>query len=152
MRTEVIVRAREALSALDRARDDLLAALTEIDGCPAEDQVLLARELEGFRNRWTAVDVAVLTGLDRSDAVTTWCQGSLKRLLASALSISGAEARRRIQLYEQIGPRRSMLGDELGPIRPVLAEAVAAGEVSAEKATIISRGLVTIDRVGFDPA
>ena len=55
-------------------------------------------------------------------------------MLTSTLSISNAEAGRRVHAYDNSGPRRSMLGEELGPIRPVLAEAVASGDVSAEKA------------------
>ena len=45
-----------------------------------------------------------------------------------------------------------MLGEDLGPKRPILAEAVTSGDVSADKAGIITRGLATVDRVGFDPA
>ncbi len=94
----------------------------------------------------------VVAGLDEADAAGVLCQGNLRRVLTCSLSISKAEAARRVHAYEQLGPRRSMLGEDLGPIRPVLARAVAAGEVSAEKASIVTRGLKTIDRAGFDPA
>ena len=45
-----------------------------------------------------------------------------------------------------------MLGEPLEPIRPVLAAAPQAGEVSAEKVDIIERALDKVDRRGFDPA
>ena len=98
------------------------------------------------------MDLAVLAALDRADAAAVLCQGNLRRVLTSALGISRAEAARRVHAYEQLGPRVSMLGESLDPIRPVLAEAVTAGEVALEKAVIITRALMTVDRPGFDPA
>ncbi len=143
---------REALASLDLARRQLAATLADVETLPIDDQIAIAQQLEVFRNRWDALGIQVLAGLDRADAATVLCQGNLRRVLTSALGISKAEAGRRVHLYEHLGPRQSMLGEELGPVRPVLAQAVAAGEVSAEKAAIITRGLKTVDRVGFDPA
>ncbi|WP_157720417.1 DUF222 domain-containing protein [Friedmanniella luteola] len=40
----------------------------------------------------------------------------------------------------------------VAPVRPALAAAVWAGEVSAEKAAMITRALVAVDRPGFGPA
>ena len=45
-----------------------------------------------------------------------------------------------------------MLGEVLPPVRPVLAAAQRAGEVSAEKVAIIVSALEKVDRRGFDPA
>ncbi len=143
---------RKALVSMESAFVDLLDKLVRLDALAVEDQLAIAQQLEVMRNRWTAIDVRVLTGLDRADAAGAWCQGNMRRVLTSTLGLSKAEAGRRVHAYEQLGPRRTELGQELGPIRPLLAEAVAAGEVSAEKAAIISRGLKTVDRVGFDPA
>ena len=45
-----------------------------------------------------------------------------------------------------------MLGEPLEPVRPVLAAAQQAGEVSAEKVAIIERALDKVDRRGLNPA
>ncbi len=144
--------AQSALADLIAARDVFLAELSDLEATSVEDQIELAQEFERFRHSWMAVDLRIMAALDVSDAAATLCQGNLRRVLTSCLSISKAEAARRVHAYEQLGPRRTMLGEELRPIRPVVAESVAAGEVSAEKAAIITRGLARVDRVGFDPA
>ncbi len=119
---------------------------------PAEDHIRLVQHLERVRNQWAIIDLALLAAMDRSGVADVVCPGNLARVLTSALRISKAEANRRVHAYEQLGPRRSMLGEELGPVRPLVAAAVAAGEVSMEKALIITRALTPIDRAGFDPA
>ena len=48
--------------------------------------------------------------------------------------------------------RTSMLGAVLEPVRPVLAAAQQAGEVSADKVAIIADALDKVDRRGFDPS
>ena len=45
-----------------------------------------------------------------------------------------------------------MLGEPLEPVRPVLAAAQQAGELSSEKVAIIERAVDKVDRRGFDPA
>ena len=45
-----------------------------------------------------------------------------------------------------------MLGEPLAPVRPHLAAAQRAGEVSPEQVAIIERALARVDRPGFDPA
>src|SRR5580765_4192447 len=140
------------LAALDDARNRLGELFTDFDLVESGDQVRIAREFEHFRNRLCTLDSLMLAGFDRAGTPNTVCAGSLKQLLTSTLSISPGDAARRVQLYEQLGPRQSMLGEHLGPKRPVLAAAVAEGAVSGEKAQIISAGLQHVDRVGFDPA
>src|SRR6187200_3165643 len=76
----------------------------------------------------------------------------MRRVLTSVLGVSRREAASRVRAAEAVGPRTSMLGEPLEPVRPVLAAAQRAGEVSAEKITIIERALDQVDRRGFDPA
>ncbi|GAA1426591.1 HNH endonuclease signature motif containing protein [Microlunatus lacustris] len=142
----------EAVEALDAARAVLGERLTELGLLPVVEQVAVVQQLEVVRNRVLALDLVVLAGLDVTDAAGQLCQGNLRRLLTSALGISRAEAGRRVHAYEQLGERRSMTGEPLGPVRPLLAAAVVAGEVSADKAGIITRALAGVDRPGFDPA
>ncbi len=143
---------QEAIEALDAARAELARRLVGLDLLAVEEQIAAARRLEMVRNRLLALDLVVLAGLDQADAAGQLCQGNLRRVLTSALSLSRAEAGRRVHAYEQLGPRRSMLGEALDPVRPILAEAVTAGEVSGEKAALITRALASVDRPGFDPA
>ncbi len=152
MEIEGITGMDEAIASLNAALDTVLHQLLHSDAFPVEEQIARARQLEQLQDRWSQINLQILTGLDRSDAATALCQGNLARVLTSALRISKAEANRRVHAYEQLGPRRSMLGEELGPVRPLVAAAVAAGEVSMEKALIITRALTPIDRAGFDPA
>ena len=76
----------------------------------------------------------------------------MRRVLTSVLGVSKREAACRVRAAEAVGPRTSMLGEALEPVRPVLAAAQRAGEVSAEKVDIIERALEKVDRRGFDPA
>jgi len=142
----------EAVEALDAARAVLADRLRDLGALPAVEQVAMVQQLEVVRNRVLALDLVVLAGLDATDAAGQLCQGNLRRLLTSALGISKGEAVRRVHAYEQLGPRRSTVGQELSPVRPVLADSVLAGEVSGEKAGISTRALAGVDRPGFDPA
>jgi DNA invertase Pin-like site-specific DNA recombinase len=76
----------------------------------------------------------------------------MRGVLTSGLSLSKAEAARRVRAAEAVGPRTSMLGEVLEPVRPLLAVAQQAGEVSAEKVSIIASALKRVDRRGFTPA
>lgn len=57
-----------------------------------EEQIAAARRLEMVRNRLLALDLVVLAGLDQADAAGRLCQGNLRRVLTSALSLSRAGA------------------------------------------------------------
>lgn len=65
--------------------------------------------------------------------------------------ISGAEAYRRIQLGSALRASVSLAGELIEPRFPVLADALAAGEVGPESATIIVRALDDVRRVA-DPS
>ena len=110
------------------------------------------QEVERTRNRLWSVDHQAIAAAERLDLPTVLCQGSMRRVLTSVLGVSKGEAARRVRAAEAVGPRTSMLGEPLEPMRPVLAAAQQAGEVSAEKVDIIERALDKVDRRGFDPA
>jgi hypothetical protein len=114
--------------------------------------VRFMQDSEQLRNRWSLIDHQVFVAAERLDLPTVLCQGSMRRVLTSVLSVSKGEAARRVRAAEAVGPRTSMLGEHLEPVRPVLAAAQQAGEVSAEKVAIIERALDKVDRRGFDPA
>ena len=110
------------------------------------------QEMEQSRNIMALIDHQTIAAAERLDLPTALCQGSMRRVLTSVLSLSKAEAARRVRAAEALGPRTSMLGEVLEPIRPVLAAAQQTGQLSAEKVDIIERALDKVDRRGFDPA
>ena len=79
------------------------------------------------------------------------CQGTMTRVLSSALRISPGEASSRVRAAETLAERMSMTGELLEPLRPHLARAQRGGEVSAENADLVVRALAPITRRGFDP-
>ena len=123
-----------------------------LDPFDRQRAVRFMQDAERLRNRWSVVDHYTIAAAERLDLPTVLCQGSMRRVLTSVLGVSKGEAARRVRAAEAVGPRTSMLGEPLEPVRPVLAAAQQAGEVSAEKVAIIERALATVDRRGFDPA
>ncbi len=79
------------------------------------------------------------------------CQGSMTRVLTSALHISAGEAAGRVRAAETLAERMSMTGEPLEPLRPHLAAKQRSGEISAENADIVVRALAPVTRRGFDP-
>ena len=134
--------------------NDLVKLLADggLDGYDAGRLVGFMQEFERTRNRLSLIDHQIIAAGERLDLPTALCQGSMRRVLSSALGLSRGEAARRVRAAEAVGPRTSMLGEPLEPVRPVLAAAQQAGEVSAEKVAIIERALDKVDRRGFDPA
>ena len=107
---------------------------------------------EQLRNRLSVVDHHIIVDGQRRDLPDRLCQGTMRRVLTSTLSLSKAEAGRRVRAAEAVGPRTSMHGETLEPVRPRLAAAQRDGQVSPEKVAIIARALGQVDRRGFDPA
>src|SRR5688572_5898380 len=107
---------------------------------------------EQLRNRLPLIDHQIIADGLRRDLPNLLCQGTMRRVLTSTLSLSKAEAGRRVRAAEAVGPRTSMLGETLEPVRPWLAAAQRDGQVSPEKVAIIDRALGQVDRRGFDPA
>ena len=122
------------------------------DGFDASAAVEFMQAFERFRNRLPVVDHHLIAVAERLDLPTVLCQGSMRRVLTSALGLSKSEAARRVRASDAVGPRASMLGAALEPVRPVLAAAQQTGKVSAEKVALIAHALDKVDRRGFDPA
>ena len=150
----------DELTPVDHALDalvtglDHLVKLVDDHALEAFDDAGLVGFLQGFerlRNRMSLIDHQMIADGLRRDLPTALCQGSMRRVLSSALGVSRGEAARRVRAAA-VGPRMSLLGEPLDPVRPVLAAAQQAGEVSAEKVAVIERALDRVDRRGFDPA
>ena len=95
---------------------DHLVKLVEDGGLDHYDDPGLVGFLQGFekvRNRLPLVDHAGIVAVEARDLPRTLCQGSMRRVLTSALRISKAEAARRVRAAEAVGPRVSILGEPL---------------------------------------
>jgi hypothetical protein len=134
---------------------DHLVKLVEDGGLDRYDDPGLVGFLHGFekvRNRLPLIDHVSIAAVEQRDLPQKLCQGSVRRVLTSALRISKAEASRRVWAAEAVGPRSSMLGEPLAPVRPHLAAAQRDGELSPEQVAINERAITPVDRRGFDPA
>jgi hypothetical protein len=143
----------ETLEELATVYDRLLKQVENggLDGFTGERRMWFAQQWERFRNRMPLVDHAIITDGIAHDLPGELGQSSMSRVLTQALRISAGEASRRVQAAEQVGERVSMLGQRMDPLRPVLAAAQRAGEVTPEQVHIICKGLASVDRAGFDP-
>ena len=149
------------VGAVDAALDTLnvsfdhLVKLVEDGGLEGLDDAGLVGFLQGFerlRNRLPLVDHAVIGAAVARDLPARLTQASPQRMLTSMLRISVGEAFRRVHAAEALAERTSMLGKPLDPVRPHLAAAQRAGEVTPEQVGIITHALARVDRPGFDPA
>ena len=64
------------------------------------------------------------------------CQGTMTRVLTSALHISAGEAAGRVRAAETLAERMSMTGQPLEPLRPHLAAKQRSGEASPRTPTL----------------
>lgn len=98
-------------------------------------EVLLRRER--LIRKHPAVDhrlIHQLTGqpTPKELGVTSW-----PNVLSTGLSISPAEARRRIAEAEDLGPRTALSGEPLEPLLPNTAQAQTTGAINAEHVKVI---------------
>ena len=123
--------------------------LEELDD---QEYVEFLQDVEREQNKTALLWHALVRNGVARDLPGTLCQSSMTRVLTQALRISVGEASRRVQAAEQVGDRASMTGQPMQPVRPVLAVAQRAGDVTPEQVHIIAKGLAGVDRAGFDPA
>ena len=123
-------------TAFDAARDAFRTGLEHLIKLAADGSleqyddvgfVAFMQEFEQARNRLSLIDHQIIADAERRDLPTVLCQGSMRRVLTSVLSLSKREAAGRVRAAEAVGPRISMLGESLEPVRPVLAAAQRDG-------------------------
>jgi hypothetical protein len=122
-----------ALAALDQleAASTALAQLS-LDGfTPAELLALLDRR-EILTRRQPVVDHRIYQRLRTETSPTALGATSLTKVLTGRLRISAAEARRRLDDAEVLGPRTALTGERLGPQLPNVAAAQARGAIDTE--------------------
>ena len=150
-----------AASPVDLALDQLsvgldhLVKLLEDGGLDSFDNPGLVAFMQGFervRNRMPLADHRIIADAERRNLPDALTQGSMIRTLMSTLRLSPGEASRRVRAAAAVGDRMSVTGEPLAPVRPQLAAAQRAGEVTPEQVAIIERALGKVDQRGFDPA
>ncbi len=143
-----------AISALGTDLSHLEKLLAD-DGLADQEQVdriVVLQEFERFRNRLSVIDHLLVDAAARFDLAGHVCQPNVARMLTATLRISEREAAARVRGAEALGERVTMVGGRLEPVRPRLAAAQSAGDVTPEHADLIIRGLAEVDGPGFDPA
>lgn len=143
----------DALDGLITSFDHLMKLLDDGGLESYQDMAFIGfmQTFERLRNRLSLVDHRVIADGDRRGLPDLVCQSTMFKVLTSVLSVSRAEAARRVRAAEAVGARTTMLGEELAPPREYLAAAQHTGEVSAEKVAIVQSALAKVDRPGFDP-
>ena len=125
------------LDDLDAVYDKL--ASMPLDGLASPELLAVAGRLETHRRRQPALEHVVLHHLTSQATPAEVGGKSWREVLAIRLSISGGEARRRLDEAEDLGPRRALTGQPLDPRLPNVAAAQAAGAIGAEHVRIIRR-------------
>jgi hypothetical protein len=101
-----------------------LASLTR------EELLSFAAQLEAHRRRLAALDHLVVAELEARGVAKEVGARDTADLLVQHLRLSRRVARRRVADAAALGPRRALTGEPLPPLRPALATAVAAGDIS----------------------
>jgi Domain of unknown function (DUF222)/HNH endonuclease len=147
----IIVRMFESGPArpVDVALQQVVAASQELTGIdPAAlsgDELLdLLDRLEADARRRTAVAGRLIAELHARGIAGELGYSSTAVLLSERLRVGRREAAGRVRLAADLAPRRAMSGEQLESRFPLVASALAHGEISVRHATIIC---ATVDRL-----
>jgi hypothetical protein len=99
------------------------------------------RALEELRRRLATADHALIAENDRRGLVGRLVVPSTSALLQGVLRLSPYEAKHRVNAARACGPQAALTGEPLPPLRPQLAAAQSAGQVSAEHTRVILAAL-----------
>lgn len=130
-------------AALSTAVTDYLTALDgQLLARVSDSDVLTElRALESLRRRLAVADHALISEIDRRGLVGRLTMPSASALLQGVLRLSPNEAKNRVNAARACGPRAALTGEPLPPLRPQLAAAHSAGQVSAEHTKVILAAL-----------
>ncbi|OBG87026.1 hypothetical protein A5699_20170 [Mycobacterium sp. E802] len=126
-----------AYDAYDAAGDGLAALSYENLSLPELLELQSRREHQA--RRAPAIDHALLAEIQSRTTPSEIGAKSWADVLAIRLRISQSEAKRRITEAAELGPRRSLTGQQLGPVLPATAAAQAGGLINAEHVKIIRK-------------
>lgn len=135
---------REALLGVVEAleADAERACGLEFDALTSPERLAVLRRLERVARRLAVPQQAVVQQLAEQASPRELGGKDLAEVLCFGLSISRAEARRRIGLAADLAPRRALDGQPLGPRLAATAAAQRDGEIGPEHITVI-RGFLS---------
>jgi uncharacterized protein DUF222/HNH endonuclease len=106
----------------------------------ADDVLLdLLSGLEAARSQLAAVEAAVVAQVQARGLAGLRACSSTASLLTQLLRLHPREAAARVRAAQDLGPRRGLTGERLQPVFPAVADALAAGRISARHAAVITR-------------
>ncbi|HEY5877787.1 MAG TPA: DUF222 domain-containing protein, partial [Nakamurella sp.] len=111
---------------------------------PGDDLLEAARTIEHLAHRMYAVQVAVAGEIDLARLAQTHGQPSTAALLRHALTIGPGDAKGRVRAARQVLPQDAISGGEIPPRLPLLGDALGAGQVGAEQASIVVKTMARI--------
>ena len=140
----------QKLTALDKITRDFQAVMASIDADGLSDPEIIAltqaveqvgRPVDAARVT-TATVVGYRSARGRGRESLAWRMGAScdSDLMSRLTGTSAAEMKRRVALGEKVAPRM-MVGQVLEPVFPLVAAALAAGEIGVEAAANIVKGL-----------
>lgn len=115
--TDAIALLREGVSAV------LSSDWSQLDGVTA---MTVLEELEVERRRLDAAGIRVETAVESARIGGEFADTSLTDLLYNRLRVDPREARQRARRREDLGPRRTLIGEPLPPLLPLTAAALEA--------------------------
>src|SRR3954469_12529233 len=131
-----------AVAQLGAAVDELLCA-----DVSALDEGCLVEALRGFerqRRRLEAVEHRLIKQANDTHLPAACATRTVAGVLAQVLRIDPREARLREDRALDCGPRGTLTGEPLAAVLPVVADAIAAGEVSAAQTDVIVEAMQRI--------
>ncbi len=136
-----------AVAAVDASLAHLLSLLR--DRALAGENVSAVLDFAGWsertRNRWSQIDHQIVVDLETKNAASERLMRSTAHLLADTLRIGRGEARRRVEAAEALAEHDRISGGVQPPRYELLAEAEAAGAVSAGHTAVILRCLTDVE-------
>jgi len=127
----------EIIEVFDAIEADLRQVLElSFDVLTTPERLAMLERCERVRRQLPAVEHPLINGIaEQADAAELG--GKLSFALAERLRITRAEAARRIQEAEDLGPRRAMTGELLEPVLAATAEAQRAGRIGSGHVAVI---------------
>ena len=133
----------DTLAGLAAEFAELVDRMQRVDLVPASDDEVLAfwRSVEVQTRRVAVVDHRLIASVEQRGLPGLRAYASTAAMVREVLTIAPGEARARVDAAHRLGPRWSPSQPVLPPQFPDTAAAIAAGEVSARHAAVITRAV-----------
>ena len=132
------------MSEVSRAVDAILAGVAVLGSASVEEPshaevIAEMARLTKVARMLPAVEHRLLQRLVAETEPFRLGESSWKKVLTTALRVSGKDAKRRLAQAQNLGPRRAFTGQALGPVWEATAAAQAEGLIGPEHVEVIGR-------------